>query len=162
MRWSRAEVEAEPIAAPGSKPEAGINKQGNRVIQTVLPVISRMSVRIRPRALRLTIEGEIMPSHLSDIGFDLNTDEEFRELAYQAYELGARRRVGQGVYIYWAPGEGVEIWGQLDNDENFIGFNPHFAGDSVMSVGLTTRIERAKGSALDGAFYAWASPNGDN
>src|SRR5262245_30105030 len=51
MRWSRAEVEAEPIAAPGSRPEAGINKQGNRVIQTVLPAISRMSVRIRPRAL---------------------------------------------------------------------------------------------------------------
>src|SRR5262245_21489245 len=50
MRWSWTEVEAEPIAAPGSKPEAGINKQGNRVIQTVLPAISRMSVRIRPRA----------------------------------------------------------------------------------------------------------------
>src|SRR5215475_10136326 len=50
MRWSWAEVEAEPIAAPGSKPEAGINKQGNRVFQTVLPAISRMSVRIRSRA----------------------------------------------------------------------------------------------------------------
>jgi hypothetical protein len=75
-RWSRTEVEAEPIAAPGSKPEAGINKQGNRVIQTVLPVISRMSVRIRPRALGMTIEGEIMPSHLSDTGFDFNTDKE--------------------------------------------------------------------------------------
>jgi hypothetical protein len=103
-----------------------------------------------------------MPSHLSDIGFDLNTDEEFEELAYQIYKLGARLRVEQGVYLHWAPGEGVEIWGQLDNEDNFIGFNPHFSGDSVMSVGLTARVERAEGSALDGAFHGWSSPDGDN
>lgn len=103
-----------------------------------------------------------MPSHLSDIGFDFNTEEEFSELAYQAYELGARLRVEQGVYLQWSLGEGVEIWGQLDHEENFIGLNPHFAGDSVMSVGLIARIERAEASVLDGAFHCWASPSGDN
>jgi hypothetical protein len=107
-------------------------------------------------------EGEIMFSYLFDIGFDFNTDEEFRNLAYQAYERGDRLRVEQGVYLRWSPGEGAEIWGQLDNEDNFIGLNPHFAGDSVMSVGLTARIERVEGSALDGSFYGWASPNGDN
>ena len=103
-----------------------------------------------------------MPSHLSDIGFDFTSDEEFSELAYQAYELGARLRVEQGVYLHWSPGEGVEIWGQLDHEETFIGLNPHFAGDSVMSVGLTARLERAEASVLDGAFHGWASPSGDN
>ncbi len=103
-----------------------------------------------------------MPSHLSDIGFDVNTDEDFRELAYQAYERGARLRVEQGVYLYWSLGEGVEIWGQLDNEENFVGFNPHFAGESVISVGLTARIERAETSVLDGAFHCWANPGGDD
>jgi hypothetical protein len=103
-----------------------------------------------------------MPNHLSDIGFDFNTEEEFRELAYQVYELGQRLRVKHGVYLHWSPGEGVEIWGQLDNSDDFIGFNPHFAGDSVMSVGLTARIERTEASALDGAFYGCASPDGDN
>jgi hypothetical protein len=103
-----------------------------------------------------------MPSHLSDIGFDLNTEEEFSELAYQAYERGARLRVKQGVYLHWSPGEGVEIWGQLDHEENFIGLNPHFAGDCVMRVGLTARIERDEASMLDGAFHGWASPSGDD
>jgi hypothetical protein len=103
-----------------------------------------------------------MPSHLSDIGFDFNTEEEFGELAYQAYELGARLRVVQGVYLHWSPGDGVEIWGQLDHEENFIGLNPHFTGDSVMSVGLTARLERAESSVLDGAFHGWASPSEDN
>jgi hypothetical protein len=103
-----------------------------------------------------------MPSHLSDIGFDFNTEEEFSELAYLAYELGARHRVEQGVYLHWSPGEGVEIWGQLDHEENFIGLNPHFAGDSVMRVGLTARLERAEASALDGAFHCWGSPDADD
>jgi hypothetical protein len=144
------------------KPEAGINKQGNRVIQTVRTAMSRMSVRIRSRALSVTTGEENMPSHLSDIGFDINTEEEFSELAYQAYELGTRLRVEQGVYLRWSPGEGVEIWGQLDHEENFIGLNPHFAGDSVMSVGLTAKLERAESSVLDGAFRCWASPSGDD
>lgn len=48
LRWSQTEVEVEPIAALGN--EAGTNKQRNRVFQTVLPVNSRRSVRIRPRA----------------------------------------------------------------------------------------------------------------
>jgi hypothetical protein len=124
--------------------------------------MSRMSVRIRPRASGVTTEGENMPSHLSDIGFDLNTEDEFSELAYQAYELGARLRVEQGVYLHWSPGEGVEIWGQLDHEDNFIGLNPHFAGDSVMRVGLTAKLERAESSVLDGAFRGWASPSGDD
>jgi hypothetical protein len=102
-----------------------------------------------------------MPSHLSDIGFDLTTEEEFDELACHAYELGRRLRVEQGVYLYWSLGDGVEIWGQLDHEENFIGFNPHFVGESVISVGLTARIERAEASVLDGAFHGWASPSGD-
>src|SRR5262245_4529908 len=70
MRWSRAEVEAEPIAAPGSKPEAGINKQGNRVIQTVLPAMSRMSVRIRSRALfSFAMNAEVSSgSHYKQLG----------------------------------------------------------------------------------------------
>ena len=101
-----------------------------------------------------------MPSHLSDIGFDFNTNEEFSELACQTYERGARLRVEQGVYLHWSPGEGVEIWGQLDHEENFIGLNPHFAGDSVMSVGLTARLERDEASMLDGAFHGWANPSG--
>jgi hypothetical protein len=110
----------------------------------------------------VTTEGEIMPSHLTDIGFDYNTDEEFRELIDQAYELGELFRVEQGAYFRWSPGEGVEIWGQLDNENNFIGFNPHFDGESVISVGLTDRLERLETSVLDGAFQGWARPSGDD
>lgn len=102
-----------------------------------------------------------MPSHLSDIGFDLNTEEEFTQLAYQVYERGERLRVKQGVYLRWSPGEGVELWGQLDREENLIGLNPHFAGATVTSVGLTAKLERSE-SILDGAFHGWADPSGDD
>jgi hypothetical protein len=103
-----------------------------------------------------------MPSHLSDLGFDLESEDEFRELAYQAFEKGERLAAESGVYLRWAPGAGVELWGQLDREENLIGLNPHFAGESVMRVGLTARIERPEASPLDGAFHGWASPIGDD
>ncbi|MBO0861645.1 MAG: hypothetical protein J2P21_24795 [Chloracidobacterium sp.] len=103
-----------------------------------------------------------MASHLTDIGFYYNTDEEIRELIDQAYELGELLRVEQGGYFRWSPGEGVEIWGQLDNKDNCIGFNPHFDGESVISVGLTARLQRIETSVLDGAFHAWANPSGDD
>jgi hypothetical protein len=103
-----------------------------------------------------------MPNHFSDIGFDLNTESEFQELANQVYERGKRFRTGKGTYLYWSPGEGVELWGQLDQTNNFIGLNPHFVGESTMRVGLTAEVDRSESSPLDGAFYGWASPNNED
>jgi hypothetical protein len=103
-----------------------------------------------------------MPSHLSSVGFDLQTDDEFFALAVQAIERGERFPTHLGSYFKWSPGEGIEIWAQCDRKDNLIGMNPHFSGESVMRVGLTARVERPGETNLDGAFHGWANPGDDD
>jgi hypothetical protein len=102
-----------------------------------------------------------MPSHLSNIGFQLETEGAFEQLAFRAYDEGEAFETEEGTYVRWSPGEGVELWLQLDREDSIIGVNPHFTGGSLMRVGLTQRINRSEGSLLEGAFYAWANPEGD-
>lgn len=103
-----------------------------------------------------------MPSHLSDIGFHVESDQDFEELALQACREGQTFPNSTGTYVRWAPGAGVELWAQLDQDDEVIGLNPHFQGESSMKVGLTERVSRPNDSPLDGAFYAWANPQTDD
>lgn len=103
-----------------------------------------------------------MPSHLSSLGFSVKTREDFSALAMQAAREGKIVEVpGQGSYTVWAPGEGIELWVQIDQQGQLIGLNPHFNGKAVMPVGLTRRVLRSDDSELDGAFYAWAAPEDD-
>ena len=51
-----------------------------------------------------------MPSHMSDIGFQLNSEDEFHQLASQAREEGEALEADNGTYIRWAAGEGIECW----------------------------------------------------
>jgi hypothetical protein len=104
---------------------------------------------------------KFMPSHLSDIGFQIEDEEAFQQLASQAYEEGETFDAGGGTYIRWAPGGGVELWLQLDHEDDIVGINPHYAGRSLMRAGLTQRLTRPEGAPLDGAFYAWANPVGE-
>lgn len=99
-----------------------------------------------------------MPSHLSDIGFQVETEEAFQTLASRAYDEGEFLETEGGTYVRWAPGEGVELWLQLDPEREIICINPHFTGSSSMRVSLVQRIIRSEESPLDGAFYAWANP----
>jgi hypothetical protein len=99
-----------------------------------------------------------MPSHLSDIGFQLNSEEDFRRLASQTREEGEVLEANSGTYIRWAAGEGIELWAQLDQNNDVIGLNPHFRGRGLMRVGIVEEILRPQGTPLDGAFYAWANP----
>lgn len=99
-----------------------------------------------------------MPSHMSTIGFPVQTNQDFNHLARQTIESGETIESPGGAYRVWAPGEGVELWTQHDEGDNLIGLNPHFSGQARMQVGLTRRVNRPRGSALDGAFYGWANP----
>jgi hypothetical protein len=100
-----------------------------------------------------------MPSHMSDIGFELNSEDDFHQLASQACEEGEAWEADSGTYVRWAPGEGIELWAQLDQDNDVIGLNPHFRGKGLMRVGLTEEVPRPEGTCLDGAFNAWANPS---
>ncbi|MGQ0763380.1 MAG: hypothetical protein ACT4OT_15395 [Acidobacteriota bacterium] len=101
-----------------------------------------------------------MPSHMSDIGFNVETEKQFQELASRAYEEGQAFEMIDGAYIKWAPGEGIEVWLQVDVNGDIVGINPHFSGISSMRVCLDERIRGSEGS-LDGAFHAWANPENE-
>jgi hypothetical protein len=99
-----------------------------------------------------------MPNHMSDIGFELNSEDDFQQLALQVCEEGEPRKAASGTYIRWAPGEGIELWAQLDQDNEVIGLNPHFRGKGLMRIGVTQEVIRPERTSLDGAYYAWANP----
>ena len=99
-----------------------------------------------------------MPSHMSAIGFEVETEQQFQEYASLALARGEAVKTGSGVYVKWAPGFGIELWAQGDNDKTFAGLNPHFTGGGMMQVRLTERLTRPDDSSLDGAFYGWAGP----
>jgi hypothetical protein len=67
----------------------------------------------------------------------------------------------RGLYLIYSDASGAEIYLQGNFQQELVGFNPHFAGKSRRRVGLEKMIERDS-SELDGGFYAWASPSGDD
>lgn len=99
-----------------------------------------------------------MPSHLSTLGFDIQTQEGFVALAQQvaAHAEVIPARVGQ--YLRWVGGSGEELWLQIDENGDFVGMNPHFNGKSSVRVRLEARVSREGDSVLDGAFQGWANP----
>jgi hypothetical protein len=103
-----------------------------------------------------------MPSHLTDIGFLINTEEEYLVLAQHAFEHGELFTMARGSYFRWSPGAGVELWGQLNSEHECIGLNPHFTGAGRMRVGLTVKLETPASSPLDGAFHGWAEPSSED
>lgn len=100
-----------------------------------------------------------MSSHFSDIGFNVTSDDELRDLAFQAYEEGELFPSENGAYVQWSPGQGVELWTRMDRNGDVIGINPHFAGTTSTWVGITERIQPPETPTLDGSFYAWANPS---
>jgi hypothetical protein len=103
-----------------------------------------------------------MPSHFSTIGFMLDSIEKYVDLAKRISDLSEYIQAPHGSYGRWRSASNCELWLQLDSDNNFLGMNPHFSGDSSMRVGITETIKRPNGSLLDGAFYGWADPAEDD
>jgi hypothetical protein len=103
-----------------------------------------------------------MASHFSTIGFPLKSADEFRALAMQVVDDCASLDCPQGRYLRWSSPSGAELWLQANADNNLVGMLPHFSGESAVRVGLTDRVTRPDATALDGAFYGWASPADDD
>lgn len=80
-----------------------------------------------------------MVSHFSTIGLPLKSNEEFMEYAKLVCELGERLEVGEAAYLKLELGEGVELWGQMNEANEIIGLNPHFKGTAVSNVCLTKK-----------------------
>lgn len=96
-------------------------------------------------------------SNLSDIGFPTRSEQDINDMISHCLEFAETIRCPQGFYLKFSDASGAEIYLQGNFEQELIGFNPHFAGKSRRTVGLTKAIER-ESSTLDGGFYAWANP----
>jgi len=99
-------------------------------------------------------------SNLSDIGFPTRSEQDINDMISHVLELAETIPCPQGFYLKFADASGAEIWLQGNTEQELIGFNPHFAGKSCRTVGLTNAIQR-ESSELDGGFHAWANPSGE-
>ncbi|MBC9911581.1 hypothetical protein [Chitinophaga varians] len=96
-------------------------------------------------------------SNFSDIGFDINTEEEFQDLLEKTYHESTIIKVNDGAYAVYADESGAELWIQLNDQQECIGANPHYKGKSRRKVCLTAVVSRPE-NPLDGGFHAWAEP----
>jgi hypothetical protein len=103
-----------------------------------------------------------MPSHFSTIGFSVESQDDFVELAQQVVGQAQAIPAKGGEYLRWKGGGGEELWLQVDRAGDLIGMNPHFTGKSSVRVGITARIRRPPDTPLDGAFHGWARPPGES
>ena len=103
-----------------------------------------------------------MASHMSSIGFPAQSVDEFKVLAKLAVAQAANTITipGIGYYRQWSPGEGVELWVDVNEQIQILGLNPHFDGKARMRVKLVNRVLHPKDTVLEGAFYGWANPLG--
>ena len=100
-------------------------------------------------------------SNLSDIGFPTPDEQAVNEMIMHVLEFAKPVKCSHGFYLKFSDPSGAEIYLQGNFEQELIGFNPHFAGKSRRKVGLTQKIERDS-SPLDGGFYAWANPSGED
>lgn len=103
-----------------------------------------------------------MTNVFSAIGFDVQTEDAFGRAAVEAAERGEGVTVAGGTYLRWAPGAGVELWAQVDPRGAILGLNPHFAGETALTVAVVERIGRDAYGPLEGAFRVWVNPDEDD
>jgi hypothetical protein len=96
-----------------------------------------------------------MPTHFSDIGFQMQGPDELVRLATLAVKSGEHRLAPHGEYIVWSPGDGIEVWVQILNAINVVDINPHFSGSGRMTVGVTEMLPDPE-NPLQGGITGWA------
>ncbi len=98
-------------------------------------------------------------SHLSSVGFHVESEDELNDLLEQAYSVGKSVNAEEGLYVQFSDPSGSELWMQVNTNSELVGLNPHFAGKGRMTVGLVRLVDGEQEDPMDGAFYAWANPS---
>ena len=93
-----------------------------------------------------------MPDRFSTIGFPLQDQSEFADLATHLAAEAQRIPVSGGAYLLWASPGGEQVWLQVDADRNLVGMTPHFAGKSRVSVSVRSIVRRPGETFLDGTI----------
>ena len=93
-------------------------------------------------------------SHLDSIGFNINSSEEFEALMHKVFEEGVEYKVDEGTYVVYTNESGAQIYAQLDNEGNFLGFMPFYDADLTKEVKLESFVENEDLSPLDMRYNA--------
>jgi hypothetical protein len=99
-----------------------------------------------------------MASHLSSIGFPVETEQDLYALAEKISQKSTPHEVNQGFYLSYQDPSGAAIWLHADQDQQIAGMNPHFAGPSVMPLKIVRKVHREKDHAFEGGYFAWVAP----
>jgi hypothetical protein len=99
-------------------------------------------------------------SHFSNIGFNVNSQEEFVGLCQNVYKKTLKIKASGGTYFQYSDPSGAELWIQENSKKELIGANPYFHGKSRRSVQLTSKHKKEP-SELDGFFMCEALSQDD-
>ena len=98
-----------------------------------------------------------MPSHFSDIGFEIASSDEILPLARSLPAGTPVISTSAGDYVRWAAGGGAELWFERNPELALVGMNPHFDTQVTTRARLISR-QPDPTYPLDGAFHLWLDP----
>lgn len=103
-------------------------------------------------------------SNFNQIGFVVNTEEDYNELCLTHSEKAAfEQETPLGIYVCWQekPDFGPELWIQAEGD-GIIGMHPYFRGKSEVKIGAVDIIDQSKITPLDAPLFCWFNPEDGN
>ncbi len=100
-------------------------------------------------------------SHLSCIGYPVTTSDDIKNLVNKLYKQGERIKVENMYYICITEESGAVIYIEESESKELLGLSPHYLGKGRMKVALAKRVN-GKESKMEGGFYGWSNPIGNN
>jgi hypothetical protein len=88
-------------------------------------------------------------SHLTNIGFTVSSAEEFESLVTKVFEEGQLIDVEGGSYMVYSDKSGAQIYAQVDEEDEFMGFIPAFDAHVLRNIEVTNLITYEDATSLD-------------
>jgi len=99
-----------------------------------------------------------MASNLSSIGIPVKNNKGLSKILYKAIKNAERIDFEFGYFLKWVSNTGAELWIHMDQNNDIIGFNPFYNGESNFSTGIIKKIDNEKYNDFEALLYAWANP----
>jgi hypothetical protein len=96
--------------------------------------------------------------HFQTVGFDVASRRDYEKLIRTAARDGIRvRGHGEFHYMLWEPGNGIELWVQVNQAEQIIGCHVHVPGHARLRMGIVELVQNYRRPS-EGGLYGWADP----
>ena len=93
-------------------------------------------------------------SHLDNIGFKISSAEAFDALVSEIFAKGQEIEVDEGKYICYQDSSGAEIYAQIDEAGEFLGFMPFYDTKLTKTVQVSEAISYPDATVLDKRYMA--------